>query len=92
MLFVVNSLGKGILAEITTEERVHVSCNIQSISATIQNMLLTATQKGIGSLWIYAVFCAYKELAEYLQTEGELIAAVVSGYPPDRPELDLAKI
>lgn len=55
-------------------------------------MLLTATQKGIGSLWIYAVFCAYKELAEYLQTEGELIAAVVSGYPPDRPELDLAKI
>lgn len=88
MLFVVNSLGKGILAEMTTEERVHVSCNIQSISATIQNMLLTATQKGIGSFWI----CAYKELAEYLQTEGELIAAVVSGYPTDRPELDLAKI
>lgn len=27
-------------------------CNIRSIGASIQNMLLTATEKGIGSLWI----------------------------------------
>ena len=54
IVFVVNSLGesKSILSELTPEERVYEICNIQSISASIQNMLLAATEKGIGSLWI----------------------------------------
>ena len=52
IVFVVNSLGKSIMEELTTEERVYEICNIQSISAAIQNMLLAATEKGIGSLWI----------------------------------------
>lgn len=85
VLLIINSLGKGILAEKTIEERVYELCNIQSVSAAIQNMLLTATQKGIGSLWICDIFFAYKELTEYLQTDGELIAAVALGYPKEAP-------
>lgn len=56
IIFVINSLGKSILSELTPEERVSEICNIQSIGASIQNMLLAATEKGIGSLWICDIF------------------------------------
>ncbi len=59
MVFVVNSMGKSIMEELTTEERVYEICNIQSVSASIQNMLLAATEKGIGSLWICDIYFAY---------------------------------
>lgn len=85
-VFVVNSLGKSFLADLTPEERVYEICNIQSISAAIQNMLLTATEKGIGSLWICDIYFAYAELCEWLQSEGELVAAVAFGYPNEFPQ------
>ena len=56
IVFVVNSLGKSILSELTPEERVYEICNIQSIGASIQNMLLAAADKGIGSLWICDIY------------------------------------
>ena len=45
IIFVVNSLGKSILSELIPEEHIYEICNIQSISASIQNMLLAATEK-----------------------------------------------
>lgn len=85
-VFVVNSLGKSFLADLTPEERVYDICNIQSISAAIQNMLLAATEKGIGSLWICDIYFAYAELCEWLKSEGELVAAVAFGYPNEFPQ------
>lgn len=85
-VFVVNSLGKSFLADLTPEERVYEICNIQSISAAVQNMLLAATEKGIGSLWICDIYFAYAELCEWLQSEGELVAAVAFGYPNEFPQ------
>lgn len=85
VIFVVNALGKGLLKEISTEERVYDICNIQSIGASIQNMLLTATEKGIGSLWICDTYFAYTELSEWLNVEGEFLAAVAFGYPNENP-------
>ncbi len=85
-VFVVNSLGKGIVSELTPEERVYEICNIQSVSAAIQNMLLAATEKGIGSLWICDIYFAYAELCEWLNSEGELVAAVAFGYPNEFPQ------
>lgn len=86
IVFVVNSLGKNILAELTPEEHVYEICNIQSISASIQNMLLTATEKGIGSLWICDIYFAYSELCEWLDSDGQLIAAIAFGYPNEFPK------
>lgn len=85
IIFVVNSLGKSIMEELTPEERVYEICNIQSISASIQNMLLTATEKGIGSLWICDIYFAYPELCEWLDSDGQLIAAIALGYPGEFP-------
>lgn len=86
IIFVVNSLGKSIMAELTPEERVYEICNIQSISASIQNMLLAATEKGIGSLWICDIYFAYPELCKWLDSDGQLIAAIAFGYPNEFPD------
>lgn len=86
IVFVVNSLGKSILEDLTPEERISEICNIQSVSASIQNMLLAATEKGIGSLWICDIFFAYAELCEWLDSDGQLIAAIAFGYPDEFPE------
>lgn len=86
IVFVVNSLGKSIMEKLTTEERVSEICNIQSISASIQNMLLAATEKGIGSLWICDIYFAYPELCKWLDCDGQLIAAIAFGYPNEFPE------
>ena len=86
VIFAVNPLGKGVLTELTPEERIYEVCNIQSISASIQNMLLEATQKGLGSLWICDIYFAYAELCEWLNGEGELLAAIALGYPDESPK------
>lgn len=86
IVFVLNSLGKNIMEELTTEERVSEICNIQSISAAIQNMLLSATEKGIGSLWICDIYFAYQELCKWLDHDGQLIAAIAFGYPDEFPK------
>lgn len=86
IVFVVNSLGKNILSELTPEERVSEICNIQSIGASIQNMLLAATEKGIGSLWICDIYFAYSELCKWLNSDGQLIAAIAFGYPNEFPK------
>ena len=86
IIFVVNSLGKSILSELTPEEHIYEICNIQSISVSIQNMLLAATEKGIGSLWICDIYFAYPELCEWLNSDGQLIAAIAVGYPNEFPK------
>lgn len=86
IIFVMNSLGKDILSELTPEEHIYEICNIQSISASIQNMLLAATEKGIGSLWICDIYFAYSELCKWLNSDGQLIAAIAFGYPDESPK------
>ncbi len=86
IVFVVNTLGKSLTEKLTTEEHVYEICNIQSISASIQNMLLAATEKGIGSLWICDIYFAYTELCEWLNEDGQLIAAVAFGFPNEFPK------
>lgn len=85
IVFIVNSLGKSIMAALTPEERISEICNIQSIGASIQNMLLTATEKGIGSLWICDIYFAYPELCKWLNADGQLVAAIAFGYPNEFP-------
>jgi len=59
--------------------------DIQSIGASIQNMLLEATELGLGSLWICDVYFGYEELCAWLGEKGELIAAVSLGYADHTP-------
>lgn len=57
----------------------------QSIGAAIQNMLLTATEMGLGSLWICDIYFAYEELVSCLEQDGLMIAAVSIGVADESP-------
>ena len=59
--------------------------DIQSIGAAIQNMLLAAVDKGLGTLWICDVFYAYPELCNWLDEDHLMVAAVSVGYPDEDP-------
>jgi len=61
--------------------------DIQSCGAAIQNMLLTATELGIGSLWICDIFFAYDELCKWLNKECQMIAAISFGYADESPAM-----
>jgi nitroreductase len=58
---------------------------VQSVGASIQNMLLAATELGLGSLWIADVWEAYPELSAWLGTDDQLVAAISFGYPNVSP-------
>lgn len=85
IVFVINALGKSLMEAMTVEERIYEICNVQSIGASIENMLLTATERGIGSLWIGNIYFAYAELSEWLHSDGQLVAAIAFGYPNEAP-------
>ncbi len=96
VIFVVNPLGISIHRTLNAEERIYEICNAQSIGAAMENMTLTATELGLGSLWICDTYFAYDELNHWLNVDGELIAAMTIGYanetPPARPRKKLEDI
>jgi nitroreductase len=84
-VFVFNPGGKAPWLDHSMGEMFLDVVDIQSAGAAIQNMLLAATELGIGSLWICDVFAAYGELSDWLGEDGELIAAVSLGYAAESP-------
>ena len=85
VIFIMNVLGLNLRDGVTAEERISEICNAQSIGAAAENMTLTATRLGLGSLWICDTYFAYDELCEWLHTEGELAAAMTIGYADECP-------
>lgn len=86
VIYIVNTLGKDIHRPLEAEERIFELCNAQSIGAAIENMTLTATGLGLGSLWICDTYFAYEELNDWLKQEGELLAALAVGYADEAPK------
>lgn len=96
LIFIVNTLAKEYRDFLDFEEHIAEICDVQSIGASIQNMLLTANNLGLGSLWIGDIFFVYPELKRWLNTKGEVIACLALGYadeePLARPREELKKI
>lgn len=53
--------------------------NAQSIGAATQNILLRATEMGLGSLWVGDILCISHWLSEQYNTKGMLVSAIVLG-------------
>lgn len=85
LIVVLNTNGKTPFEEIDVDDRITEICDSLSIGASIQNMLLKATEVGLGSLWIANTCFAYKELVTYLNTTKQLIGAIAIGYANERP-------
>lgn len=66
-------------------ETMHDLASVQSIGAAIQNMLLSALEIGLGSLWICDVYLAYEELVKYFGKDSLMVAAVSLGVPDESP-------
>lgn len=58
LIFVINTLSKEYREFLSFEEHIAEICDVQAIGASIENMLLTANNLGLGSLWI-GVFSLY---------------------------------
>ena len=84
LIFVVNPLAPVFDQALSTDERVGDICNAQSIGAAIENMILEATELGLGSLWICNSFFAQQELSEW--AGGELYAILALGYADEAPK------
>lgn len=80
-IFVVNNETDNMFFPESWEIRFYEMAIVQAIGASIQNMLLAATNMGLGTLWISDIYFAYRELSEWLETDGQLLAAICVGYP-----------
>ncbi len=59
--------------------------DILSIGGAIENMLLTATSLGLGSLWIGNTSHIEEELKDILHTDYRVASTVAIGYPLQNP-------
>lgn len=88
LIIILNTNAKSPFCQIDTEQRFSEICDSLSIGASVQNMLLQATELGLGTLWIGNTCFAYKELAEYLQLneqKEQLAGALSIGYADEEP-------
>lgn len=96
IIMVLNTNGKSPFLSVDTDDRITEICDTLSIGASIENMLLTAEEMGLGTLWIANTCFAYKELVSYLDTEAQLVGAIALGYanesPAQRPRKKLDEI
>ncbi len=78
------------------ENRVVEICDSLSIGAAIENLLLTATSHGLGTLWIANTCFAYNELTAFIGTDNQLTGIVAVGLanesPAKRPRKPLSDI
>lgn len=59
--------------------------DLLSVGAAIQNILLSAEEMGLGTLWVCDIFYAYPALARFLQEDAPIVSAVCLGYPNESP-------
>ena len=92
VVLVSNELGRcaDFASNLSVDERVAEICNVQSVAAAVENMLLAAQELGIGSLWVCDIFFAYPEISAWLETKnpghGMLVAALCFGYADETPK------
>lgn len=93
LIFVINTLSKEYRKFLSFEEHIAEICDIQAICASIKNMLLTANNLGLGSLWIGDIFFVYPELKHWLNKKGEIIVYIaLLGYVDEKPVVRPRKI
>lgn len=85
LIVILNTNGKNPFDAIDPDSRFAEICDTLSIGASIENMLLKATELNLGTLWIANTCYAYKEITEYLETTQQLIGAIALGYADESP-------
>ena len=84
-IIVMNTGGSSPYEPADTDTRTTEICDTLSIGAAVQNLLLAAQEKGLGTLWIANTLYAYDELCSFVGEKGQLAGAVALGYPDEAP-------
>lgn len=96
LIIIENSNGISPYTDIDADARITEICDTLSIGASVQNILLTATELGYGTLWIANTCFAYHELAEHIGIKGQLVGAISLGVaneqPNPRPRKDISQV
>lgn len=70
--------------------------DIESLGASIENMLLEATNINVGTLWIGYILEVEKELQKIFKTDKKLISAIALGHfdknPKPRPRKTMEEV
>lgn len=85
VIIVMNTNGRSPYEAVDADQRVAEICDSLSIGAAIENMILKATELGLGTLWIANTCFAYDEMVAFIQSPGQLIGAVTVGYAAEDP-------
>ena len=85
LVAVLNTNGGTFYEEIGAKQRIVESCDSLSIGAAVENMLLRATELGVGSLWIANTCFAYNELVREIGTKDQFTGVVALGYGDEAP-------
>ena len=85
LIAVLNTNQKTPFEGIENEKRIVEICDSLSIGAAIENMILTATEHGLGTLWIANTCFAYKELVDFIKTDNQLTGIVAIGFANEAP-------
>ena len=96
LIVIENTNGISPYVEINADDRVTEICDTLSIGASVQNILLTATELGYGTLWIANTCFAYNELVDFIDIKGQLVGAISLGIanetPASRPRKDFVDV
>lgn len=86
IIMVLNTRSNDPLKSVFAGRRISEIHDSLSIGAAIENMLLKATELGVGSLWIGNTVYAHKEITEYMNVKCQLAGAVALGIADEQPE------
>ena len=86
LLVIMNPDGSSPYEPIDTDHRMSEICDSLSIGASVENILLRATELGLGTLWIANTCFAYPELMAAIGEPGQLVGAIAVGYPAEQPQ------
>lgn len=96
LIIIENTNGKSPYNYIDTDSRITEICDTLSIGASVQNIILTATELGYGTLWIANTCFAYNELIDFIGIKGQLVGAISMGIaneqPNARPRKDISEV
>ena len=85
LIAVLNTNQHTTFASIENEKLNVEICDSLSIGAAIENMILTATGYGLGTLWIANTCFAYNDLMDYIGTDSQLTGIVAVGFADEAP-------
>lgn len=86
LIAVINTNQKTPFANIENENRIVEICDSLSIGAAVENMILTATDLGLGTLWIANTCFAYNDLVKFIGTDNQLTGLVAVGGYGENPD------